>query len=222
MVYKNIHAKRKCDIQKIEARAKILTLILQGIAKDNLTFRSKKKLLLYVARKIEDAERLALERNVPVASLGLANKAVNVGVSGLYKSEVYSAVVDGWISENPKCVINKSRKSVSIDPKLRLDCAILSNECVRLNAELKELNSRLIEAGSSSAHLASNSTKEEINNAYFAIDALLEEFGSFLKLDEGGVFLDNVLQRRIIPMDVIKGYFDWKRQELDVYALRRK
>lgn len=222
LIHKGAIPKRKSDIQRIEARAAILVRVLEEIAERKLTFLSKKRLLIYVAAGIEDAEKLALQGSVPDGLVAVADKAAHVSVSGLYKSEFYSAIVDTFILENPQCVINKSRRNVRSDAKLRLQCSRLSNECARLAAELNEANSQLIELELTGGKIASHSGRDEVTSAYFAIDALIEEFGSFLKFDSSGVFLDNVLQRRIIGMDVIKGYLEWKQKEIKPSTPRRK
>lgn len=221
VIYRDFSAKRKSDILKVEARAKILAQILQGVAEDKMTFLSKKRLLVYVAKKIEIVEKVALEEKLADETLSIVHKPVRVNVSGLYKSAVYSALIDGWISENPRCVNKSSKPNYKPDAKLRLQCSSLSNECARLTAELEEAHARIIELEAPIKGGVSNSMIGELNNAYFAISALLEEFGGFLKFDSSGVVLDNVLQRRIIEMEIIKGYLEWKRKELKPTVIAR-
>lgn len=220
MIYRGASEKRKSDIVKVEARAKLVKLALQVVKERKYIFKFKKHLLENVAKFVEDAEAATLREAVLSDGLELKKKPAHVVVSGLYKSKTYSAIIDEWILDNPSCVINKVRQRHGSDAKLRLECSELSNECARLSSDLIEAQDRLVGFENNPGKIAPNYLMDELHNAYFAIDALIGEFGAFLKINAGGVILDNVLQRNLIPMTVIKGYLEWKKREIKGDTIR--
>ncbi|MEG5266256.1 hypothetical protein TRP66_18340 [Pseudomonas sp. JDS28PS106] len=213
-IHKGAREKRQSDILKVESRAKLVKLALQVVKEQKRIFKYKKHLLQDIARFVEEAEELSLREALLGSGLELEEKTVRVVVSGFYKSKTYSAIVDEWILDNPDSIINKGRQKHGSDAKLRLECSELSNECARLSSELIEVQDRLLSFEHCQGKAPSNYAKYDLYNAYFAIDALIGEFGVFLKIDAGGVILDNVLQRNLIPMSVIKGYLEWKKREI--------
>ncbi len=214
MLHANPSKKRESDISKIERRAGLLQEALRVVEEEKgLIFKFKKNLLSYIAKFIEKSERLALSSQ---ANLTVVPKIRSVTVGGLYKSKTYSALVDNWILDNPQRVLHVAKRDKSVEAKLRLQCVQLSNECERLKVDLQQARLQMLEYEDPSHKLLAVVPPESLTNAYLVIDSLLEEFNGFLKIDSVGVVLDNVLRRKIIDIDIIRGYLDWKRNIIQI------
>jgi len=217
MLHANANKKRESDILKIERRAQFIKEALEEVKELKLTFEYKKNLLSYVARYIEAQERSALSSQT---ELTIVPTIRSVTVGGLYKSATYSALIDNWILQNPRSVLRVSKRNKAEETKLRLQCMQLSNECERLRVDLQQVRLQMQEYEEPAHKSISIVSQESLTQAYLVIDSLLDEFNGFLKIDTVGVVLDNVLRRKIIDIEIIRGYLEWKKDVIEIKGLR--
>ncbi|MBJ7370695.1 MULTISPECIES: hypothetical protein [Pseudomonas] len=217
MLHANPNKKRESDILKIERRAQFIKEALEEVKELKLTFEYKKNLLSYVARYIEAQERSALSSQT---ELTIVPTIRSVTVGGLYKSATYSALIDNWILQNPRSVLRVSKRNKAEETKLRLQCMQLSNECERLRVDLQQVRLQMQEYEEPAHKSISIVSQESLTQAYLVIDSLLDEFNGFLKIDTVGVVLDNVLRRKIIDIEIIRGYLEWKKDVIEIKGLR--
>lgn len=214
MLHANSNKKRESDISKIERRVRFIQDALQVVKEEEgLTFRFKKNLLSYIAKFIEKSERLALSSQT---TLAMVPKIRSVTVGGLYKSKTYSTLIDNWILDNPQRVLHVAKRDKSVEAKLRLQCVRLSNECERLKVDLQQARHQMLEYEDPAHKSLTIVPQESLTHAYLVIDALLEEFDGFLKIDSVGIVLDNVLRRKIIDIEIIRRYLEWKRNVIQI------
>lgn len=154
------------------------------------------------------------------AELTIVSKIRSVTVGGLYKSLTYSALIDNWILQNPRSVLRVNKRNKAVEVKLRLQCMQLSNECERLKIDLQQVRLQMQEYEDPAQKSISIVSQESLTHAYLVIDSLLDEFNSFLKIDTVGVVLDNVLRRKIIDIEIIRGYLEWKKNVIQINGLR--
>lgn len=196
----------------VARRKELIQKALTVVTENKLLFSCVTHLASHLSIIVSRAEIEAVV--IATGSSGIENEDVRPPISKytLLKSVTYRNLLDEWMEINCKIRQPQTRLKASVlERRLRFEILDLRNENTLLRKELAR-KERVSNANDEISSEVSGIDRRDLLDAYFMVEALLQEFEEFLIVQDGDLVVNNPLRRVLISSSKLQKYSRWHNE----------
>jgi len=172
------------------------------------------------ARIMTHHKRLAFAQLVSGANLSEVKPIKAVSHSNLLKTERYRVLLDEWMVKHTNLIEAAQQQALVRERKLKIKLLDVTNLNRYLENELKMLEADA-EADQGGGVDSAATLVDELESAYRTIDSLINEFETFIAVEEGGLIVNNSIGSKLVDGVDFYGYLCWKQGVIAGRRLKR-
>lgn len=172
------------------------------------------------ARIMTHHRRLAFAQLVSGANLSEVKPVKAVSYSNLLKTERYRLLLDEWMIKHTNFIEAAQQQALVRERKLKIKLLDVTNFNRYLENELRMLKADA-EVDQAGVGDAAATLVDELESAYRTINSLINEFESFIAVEEGGLIVNNSIGSKLVDSADFYGYLCWKQGVIAGRRLKR-
>lgn len=204
----------------VEQTMLLLLAALEECVEVNASPECVTHLAKQAARIMTHHRRLAFAQLVAGANLSEVKPIKAVSHSNLLKTERYRVLLDEWMVKHTNVIEAAQQQALVRERKLRIKLLDVSNINRYLENELKILEANAEEDRAGTTDSAAM-VVDELESAYRTIDSLINEFESFIAVEEGALIVNNAIGSKLVDSADFYGYLCWKQAAITGRRLKR-